>query len=368
MQRRRPLVRLAPVAFGYGPLGKALHIARAVRARVGEAVRLELVAGMSFAAASEPGLFDTVCGSAEDCIETADAVVTLMNANGVRAFVARGERVHVVDSLAWLWDQPLPVAGALRYYYQDIPVLPVPERNLRGLPRPVAIAPIGCLGDGTVHTEGWRGGTSCVITLSGLQSPLADVGGGAVQYARYVLGAVDRITRARREPLDVAIFGNRVVLDRAVTTALRPSLGSGTQVDFARAALGAGRVVASPGLTTIIECLRGGVPLALLPPQNFSQAKILAAFLRAGIVGHNWPSHLSDWLATAVLPERVGAEIVSGVIARSRAERGVMPPQDLERLVDGPLPPIQPGEIGKMLGDGDGAAQVAEHVLSDLVW
>jgi hypothetical protein len=45
---RRPVVRLAPEEWGYGPLGNALHLARVMRAIAGDAVILEIVLSDTF--------------------------------------------------------------------------------------------------------------------------------------------------------------------------------------------------------------------------------------------------------------------------------------------------------------------------------
>ena len=140
MTTKIPTLRLYPVEFGYGPLGKALHIARAIRRLVdSEDLRLELVIGKRLGDPVEYGLFDQVMSDL-DASSHADLTLTIMNTAGVQRCAMRGERIFVVDSLAWLWDAPLPIGElADRYYYQDIPILPVPPRNLAGIrdPRPI---------------------------------------------------------------------------------------------------------------------------------------------------------------------------------------------------------------------------------------
>ncbi|HEV2122439.1 MAG TPA: hypothetical protein VGW38_06665, partial [Chloroflexota bacterium] len=84
-----PLVRFHPVRFGYGPVGKALHIARALRATVGEAITLELVGAPELTSTAEQGLFDKV-GIAPSQ-RTAGLVVSVMDRRAVQHARERGE-------------------------------------------------------------------------------------------------------------------------------------------------------------------------------------------------------------------------------------------------------------------------------------
>ncbi|WP_375386071.1 hypothetical protein [uncultured Microbacterium sp.] len=361
-----PLIRIAPVEFGFGPLGKALHIGRAIRAAAGQSVQIELCATSSMRLTVEDGLFDGVVDGLEQPTR-ADAVITAMNVAGVRHAARRGERAFVVDSLAWLWDVPLPVeAVAHRYYYQDLPILPVPERNLRGLPSPRAIPAIVDESEPR-GAETRTNSTDLVISLSGLESPHTRLEDGTLVYPSFVLEGLECLLELSLVPPErVRLFGNeRVLRALAGERTLRTIRGT-TQREFLDAASSGSSAVVSPGLTTILELIAMGASLRMLPPQNFSQMKIHRAFTKAGIVGAAWGSELEPWLADAVIPEPIGAAITSGLVASRRIAEKHISPERLRSLMLDPAPALTPNQVHELIGPTNGASILAQHVLAEL--
>jgi len=370
---RRRIIRIMPVEFGYGPLGKALHVARAIRSLVGDLVRIELVASTNFRSPVDVGLFDESMSSIA-AAAPADAVVTMMNVKGIAAAAARGEKVYVVDSLAWLWDEPLPIRGLIHaYFYQDLPVLPVPVRNIAGMPNATAIAAIGRLPaevrNASETPTGSHLGGGTVVSLSGIEAPGSRLGWGALAYPPYILEALEHLVESGRlDATRLALFGNTTVLRHFAGRRLSPTLREGSQGEFGTVARSAGSVVCPPGLTTIVECLRSGVSLKLLPPQNYSQVKLMKAFSGpAGIPAMSWGGAIEHWLQQATLPEAVGAEIVRGVISTARLADRHADPDALMTLLDHESPVLDSSAVDSLIGPGDGALAVAERVLTDLL-
>jgi hypothetical protein len=364
MTAQRPVLTLAPVEFGYGPLGKALHIARALRDLAGDEVRLHMVATENFRSPIDAGLFDSWYPSIT-AAPIGDAAITIMNVNGIGQLAARGERIYVVDSLAWLWDAPLPVGdGVRRYFYQDLPVLPVPGRNLVGLPEPTPVPAIGELPRGEPGTAR----TEVVISLSGIEAPGSDLMSNTLWYPPYVLDSFEQLAGGGRlEPDRTAIFGNPAVLRHFIGPRLSSSVRDGMQAEFGRTARRAGMVLCPPGLTTIVECLRAGIALRLLPPQNYSQVKLAQAFsAAAGIPALGWGGPVESWLRTATLPEVVGADIVRGMVAARRLTEGCLDPEELMALCRDPAPALGPDAVVALLGAEDGATTVARTVLAEI--
>ena len=372
---RRRTVRFAPVEFGYGPLGKALHIAREMRRLAGDTIRMELVVSRNFQAPVDEELFDRVLTGMSGQ-PPADGVVTIMNVGAIQASSARGEPVYVVDSLAWLWDEPLPVQKLIRrYFYQDLPILPVPTRNLRGMPNAMAIPAIGQLpgaprGNGAPPGDALAGVLpGLVVSLSGVETPTSRMAAGNLWYPPYILESLEHLAEAGE--LDVgrlALFGNNAVLRGHAGPGMLPAVRGGTQHEFGAVARSAGTVVCPPGLTTIVECLRGGVGLKFLPPQNYSQVKLMKAFVAAaGFPALPWVGPLAQWLEEATLPEAVGAMILHGMVAAERLSRRYVDPEALRTLLRQEPPALGPAAVEALLGPDDGALTVAQGVLADLL-
>lgn len=360
------LIRIAPVAYGYGPIGKALHIGRELRSRLGSDVQLELVAPEHFSVVCEPGLLDSV--TAEPGAVHADVVVAVMNRVAAQAAAQRREPVIFVDSLAWLWDEPLPVADhCVRYLYQDLPFLPVPAANLAGLPGTRGIAAIGCSGRRVGRTPGGVY-DPIVVSVAGVENFEVSVSAENAWYVRLLLKALGDV--GSEDPglaARTVVFGNRRALDWAGGVVAPMTLGSGLQSDFLDSALRARRVLASPGLTTLIELLPYGVPMSLLPPQNYSQVRIATALRCADVDLPQlpWDSPVVDWLATQRLPEKIGSQIVRNLVCERFFADGLNAAV-LANLARTERPALSTADVHRLIGPINGAAEVAE-VVADIL-
>lgn len=369
---RRPRVRIAPVTYGFGPVGKALHIARAIRGATADGCHLELTAPAQFARTAEPALFDAVSDREPD--ERADVVVCVMNRAAAATATARGERVVFVDSLAWLWDKPLPVGDICDcYLYQDLPILPVPGRNVAGIREALPIGAIldrAAAGTGPVRraqdeADGER--RDIVLSIAGVENFEVSVAGGNAWYARLMVDALRSFALRRpSEATRVEVFGNTDAIAWAGGLPEGMRGGSGAQRDFLAAAGASRRTLASPGLTTIIELLSAGVPLGFLPPQNYSQVRIARRFAEVGIPVISWDSEALDWLADNDVPERVGSQVVRNTVAERFLSGRPVDADAFDHLLSSRSDALAPEEVRRILGPLDGAADVAEAVLARL--
>lgn len=353
-------VRIAPVSYGYGPVGKAMHIAREIRDLLGPTVRVDLFAPERFAHIAEPGLFDWT-GNGTDA-PIADLVVAVMNRAEARRASDRGERVIFVDSLAWLWDKPLELRVDVEaYLYQDLPILPVPAANVSGYRNAYAIGAIAGSGQdlaGAAATPRDRG-ASVVLSLAGMENFETSLERGNVHYPNTLLHA---LSRSRIAIPEVEIFGNVSTLTRGPYFTAGMTIGSGTQQDFLRAARRARQSVVAPGLTTIVELCARGLPFSLLPPQNYSQAQIWSRFNARGVPGATWQGSVMPWLASAVIPEVVGSQIVRAVVNEAALDAEQLDGDELSNLFvsDGFLPTRD--WTRAHIGSLDGAYDVARAV------
>lgn len=371
---RRPTIRFAPEDYGFGPLGKALHIARAIRGIAGDAVSLELLLGAdTFRSPVDAGLFDRIRTDGVSEAERADAVVTIMNVKGIRAAAARGEKIYAVDSLAWLWNEPLPIQDLIHtYFYQDLPVLPVPPRNLARMPRPTPISAIGRLpgeaAKGGQSDEASVGDPRLVVSLSGLETPDWRLGLDNLWYPPYILDAFEHLADVGQIiPEKLALFGNTMVLRHFAGPRISRAVCEGTQSGFGIAARTAGVVACPPGLTTIVECLRAGIGLRLLPPQNSGQVKLMKTFVDAiGVPVMPWTAAGVRSLEHATLPEDVRTVVMRGIIAEERRSRDHADTKALLSLLEQDPPVPGAAAVAGLIGPGDGAVTVAKRLVSDL--
>jgi hypothetical protein len=368
---RLPIVRFFPEEWGYGPLGNALHIARAIRDIAANAIQIEIILSNHFRGPVDSGVFDKVHSDIAST-NLADALITIMNVEGIVKAAKRGERIYAVDALAWLWDEPLPIKDLVHtYFYQEIPVLPVPKQNFDKMPNATPISAIGQLPEIMKSNE--KDSTfipTIVVSLSGLETPASKMGLDKLWYPPYILDALEQLAKiGRLDPGNLAIFGNYPVIKKFagphITRAVRER---SSQQEFSFAARSAGTVVCSPGLTTIVECLRAGIGVKLLPAQNFGQVKQMSAFVDAiGLPAIQWKGAAIDWLKAATLPGDVRRAIMRGILAEERLASTHVDPESLLSLLvqDAPLPSAE--IVEKLIGPDNGAMTVASRIVSDLL-
>ncbi|MFV2195477.1 hydroxymethylcytosylglucuronate/cytosylglucuronate synthase [Nocardiopsis sp. LOL_012] len=173
-----------------------------------------------------------------------------------------------VDSLPYLWTEADTVPhGVAAYCAQQCPVLP------RTAWRPLSrIARLHWV-DSIVKrvSERYRDPAMAVINLGGLHSPTNPDGNPA--YLRLVLGPTLRAL-ARSGITRTHVCGNVGSEDLSGLTdelTIIDSVGPRTHEDFLTLTAGAGLLITSPGLTTLLEAQSAGTPTVCLPPQNLSQ-------------------------------------------------------------------------------------------------
>lgn len=357
------IVRFVPVAFGFGPVGKALHIARQVRQRAGRSLSLDLVAPSAFAAIAEDGLFEQV---GEVATRRADLVVSVMSQRGATEAVDESTTVFLVDSLAWMWDRP--VFGSLAYDRYFVQVLPFLEA-LRSAPTGAGATPIPPIVGPLIRFDRGPDRRGVVVSVSGVESTTTSLEEGRLWWLEYCASGLEELAFdptfvARHE---LRLFGNEEVLRARTSPRLQRHRASTHQRAFLDAVSHASCVIAPPGLTTLIETLRLGTPLRLLPPQNYSQLRISHALAAVPIPALRWPSLALDWLARATVPEAVGVELINATIAARVAGGERLTGSALAQLVADPAGALSDAEVDELIGKGDGADIIADAICGRLL-
>lgn len=319
MTARRPLVCCAQ-PFGFGPAAKAILLATALRDRgvstvfVGRGIAHEL-------AARSPAFDDVIDANPTDpravtVVDGSSGVLSVMDRDFAELGLRRSRPVVVADSLAWLRDRvPAPFVAANRYWCQRFagpsvgvpvgPIVPVDVPTPSGERRGLLVnlgggeSPHGSLTDLPGYFEFVIRG----LTESGLPDEYAAV---------TVIGGVRCTDALRRQYPGEGITFEPVSHEAAVT-----------------AMANAAAVLTAPGLTTILECFRLGVPTGFLPPQNYSQWRILDELRRAGAAPNafHWrdrepgfdAARLPEATRTPTIRARIGHWITAEAALRFRA-------------------------------------------------
>ncbi len=266
-------------SFGFGPVSKAVTIARALQRRCHEAVLAFYGDGIALDFARRAHVFDEIHELAVDTdlgrarlrrtAADATAVVSVLNMSVAADWnPVVDPPLYVVDSLDWMWHAPPPgIDNAQAVFVQDFLL----DREVEFGSNRRAVPPIDAA-QGVAR--GPRSG-ELLINLSGLANPFVH-GDLYLRYARLVLEAL--------LPEATTRYGSVLVCtNAALSAALRDDypnvqIGHLPHDEFVRRLARCERLITAPGITTTVEALSMGVPPRFLPPQNYSQALILERY------------------------------------------------------------------------------------------
>ncbi len=286
--------------------------------------------GIALELAERSGSFDDAIDAppenpiASALIDSAAAVVSLMDQDYLPIAQNRGKPTFVADSLFWMRDRiPDCFRTATRYWVQDF--LGVRERLAEAPIRASIVGPI--VAQAAAAPDGKRSGI--VIHLGGCDSPLSAIDPG---YFDFIIEAVAESTIASRFSGPMAMMAGRKCID-----SLR-SRTAGDRIDFvsvppdeALALLAGARIVlTAPGLTTTLECFQLRQPIFFLPPQNYSQWWILKKLRLIGLAPAAF--HWQDRLAACPVMERMAEServpllrsLVGGLVHDPEARRALV--------------------------------------------
>ena len=283
----RRALSFVSTAFGFGPVSKAVTVARAIRTRDPN-VDLHYFGDdidRDFASAAE--VFDRVWRVGVDDPEqlraliphlsSYEAVVSVLNLDLVRLWPADAPPLYLIDSLAWMWQEiPPGIERVRRYFVQDYLVQGDRVREWRERAAIELVAPVDAAANGTRdgHVVAPRQTDLLLVNFAGCASPLS-TDAHYVDYAQTLTDVI--VGQAADEFGSVVIACNARLAGRLRANLRLPpnvSIDYYPPDEFLALLTSARRVLSAPGITTTIEAIRLEAPIRFLLPQNYSQALI----------------------------------------------------------------------------------------------
>lgn len=302
-------INFYPVSFGYGPLSTAAYIAQAIRNMVGNDVKINLVINDDDTRVFPKELlhwFDNISALTDKPF--ANIHVTIMNRSAVEFLYRENERVFIVDVLSWLWNKPYDSAKhAERYYYQKISWLSGSDDNIELPPNAMPVNPIvrpyvDCAEYRYALTT--FSSSRPLISLGGIDTTQEDT---QCRYMKLLFsGYLNSEMRSR--PI---LFGNRQIIMNNVQGLFECDDDKNLLFAYAHQF---GGLLCAAGLTTVLECLASGIPFGLLPPQNYSQARLSFILHKYGVPRLTWESPLCKYAESHVLEEELGIRFINSCI------------------------------------------------------
>ncbi|GHG54077.1 hydroxymethylcytosylglucuronate/cytosylglucuronate synthase [Streptomyces griseocarneus] len=384
-------VALSGAEFGWGSSGKLSAVLSALRERSPVPLRfVGLASGIGRLLLSQhpverwydlPESGPAVQDMLEELVRTegVKAAVVVLDGPVAGALEAAGVPTVFVDSLPFLWTEgdrsALPLDATVYCAQRSVELPPECQEILASIPRLRWVEAI--VGTPPVPRAGGGAGRPCrkvVVSLGGLRAPkLADW----TSYPRLVVPAVLEALAAHGVR-EVRLAGNLPagLLAEFVGRAplpLRVTAGALPHGAFLAELAGCDALLASPGLTTLLEAGSLGVPTLCLPPQNLSQIFNGRFHSRAvdADVRVTWPEDVlreDEALALRAKGEDHALELIYEAIgqaaARTDADRVVAALSDrILAALRRTAAAADWGALATAVGTG-GAAQVADAVLT----
>jgi len=271
-------LRLAGCAapHGYGPVSKLCRIAEALHPLGVSTVFLG--SGIAHELASRSGAFEDVVDALPDSpaasalIDSAAALLSLMDRDYLAIAQARDKPTFVADSLFWMRDRiPQSFLAANRYWVQDF--FGVKERLNEFSIAPSLVGPIvPPAAPGQDHKR-----SGIVVHLGGCDSPLSAIDADS-GYSEFVIDGLAESVLGSRFPGPILVMAGSRCADSLRS---RPRANNNFEFvsvspDCAALLLESAMIVlTAPGLTASLECFQLQQPAFFLPPQNYSQWWIL---------------------------------------------------------------------------------------------
>lgn len=288
--------------FGWGSAGKLNAILEVLRTRRPDVHVIGLGTKLGRGIVSK-GLVDewsdgdvAVDGAMSRAIgrARADAAIVVLDPKAADLIAAAGCPVVYVDSLPYLWTEhdPLPRAAACYCAQRSVPLPERARRLLASVPNLTWVEPI--VSPRLTQAAAKSIQADCVlVTVGGVHSETA-ADEAASQYLATILPPVADAARTRGARR-LVLAGNVGVDDIPPIDGIAVELVSGDQSAFFAQLRSARWIVASPGLTTILEVAALGRSAVLLPPQNLSQL-LHGDHVKAAVD----PSVVVDWPSTVL--------------------------------------------------------------------
>ncbi|MEU7107040.1 hydroxymethylcytosylglucuronate/cytosylglucuronate synthase [Streptomyces sp. NPDC046215] len=284
-------VAVAGAEFGWGSSGKLSAVLAALRGRAARPLRfVGLASGLGRPLLAEhpidrwydlPGSAHDVPGALTDVVraERVDAAVVVLDGAAAMALETAGVPTVFVDSLPFLWTEgdrsalPLDVSA---YCAQSCVELPAECRgvleSVRALHWVEAVIGTGP-GAGAAPAAPAGPFRTALVSLGGLRAPHL---GDWTPYPRLVVPAALEALAAYGVR-EVHVAGNlpagtaEQIANGPASAPVRVTAGALSHSAFLRRLADCDVLLASPGLTTLLEAGSLAVPTVCLPPQNLSQ-------------------------------------------------------------------------------------------------
>lgn len=279
---RRNACAFVATSFGFGPVSKAVSIAKEMKAQTPDLETHYFGAGIAYEYAQKSEAFDCLINVDVDGPETIlpllpklssyRAVFSVLNLDLLSLWRSDLPPLYFVDSLAWMWPSlPDGIENVACYFVQDYLVSPERIQEWAAACPLVLVAPIESVSNTRVKVPSGKR-NRLLVNFSGCANPFAL----PELYEKYALVMASSIVAEAGQRFESIVF----CCNEKLADYLRKNLGTDPCVqvghyaheEFLRLLVSSVLVLSAPGITSTLEALASQTPLGFLLPQNDSQA------------------------------------------------------------------------------------------------
>jgi hypothetical protein len=362
--------------FGFGPVSKLVVVAETIRDFLPD-VKLRLIgSGNVFEFGRRSHVFDEVIpvnldaepGKAADLTKEAAAIFDCLNFQVLPFLVHRKHKVYFVDSLAWMWgDISKEIALTEKYFVQGFLSSEGEDRNC---------VPERCLKTGPIIHPGIsrfkdqkRDKEKAVISLGGCYNPFVP--------PKYLVNYAIDVVRSALACLPPRFSNVSVYTNTKIAHELRNRIPDADILikhaehhTFLREIASCGLLLTTPGITTTLECIALETPLKYLPPNNFSQYRILNIYHNKGILSED--IRLERFFEDAVIPPETDEEVAVKKIGKilssiKEGEFGNLLEPVLKKSIENYKDTHELKKISNLpYSQGSGSLEIAREVIQEI--
>jgi hypothetical protein len=349
------LIAVAGEAFGFGPASKSVALVKQLGAGncvcfgTGTTFEFFRLNGYDCTFFDNPPSLRFLAREVQRL--NIDRAVISLDVKWAERFIDLGISVFYVDSLGFMWGRD-HIQEHSRLYERATYVCQDVLGAYRSLDANGAhpLIRVGAIVD--LETEAPSEASDTVVNIGGVFTPRNEA--AAMLYLDWVAELVIKLSEASGK--EVLILSSQKAVDYLRTSHARVKCECLPHALALGVMAQASTVLTAPGLTAMLELSALGARILPLPPQNYSQCRIVQECLAGDYVrGHAWHILASEFPVPSGLPEPVGIEHARLMMASFAAgDRSLL-------LADAYSEPPQPV---RLTDDFTGAKSVAAIVGS----
>lgn len=282
------LYAFVSTSFGFGPISKAVSVARELKVQAPNSIIHYFGAGIDYDFAQKSGVFEKIFPVDVDdkkqltellpTLSQYSAVFSVLNLDLPPLWKKEYGFLYLIDSLAWMWPTlPDGLTNVKTYFVQDYLI---PPERLEEWGQQISLQLVAPIESASLQNferfpiTKSRKSNQLLVNFSGCYNPLT----GSDFFENYVGVLTNAILEITHDQYGSIVFCcNEKLTDfirKKIKNVRGVNVGHFEHNQFLQLLASSQRVLSTPGITTTLEAIALNIPISFLLPQNYSQVLI----------------------------------------------------------------------------------------------